>query len=161
MPAVMDTSSPLNNINSNMDIQVFSTSFTTPVPSSPAKTPTTPDRHVSVIVVGNDLDYKVHDSSSIGSPSPQVIEQKTSVVDSLSPPPGFDSHSPLPSDGGSSVGRSYSSASEDGRRSVSSKKSGTSLRIDGTTVEETSTDLSLDMGRIINDSSETVVNKGT
>jgi len=143
---------------SSLEHQPTPLQVTTPVPASPAKTPTTPDRHVSVIVVGNDLDYKVHDSSSIGSPSPQVIEQKTSVVDSLSPPPGFDSHSPLPSDGGSSVGRSYSSASEDGRRSVSSKKSGTSLRIDGTTVEETSTDLSLDMGRIINDSSDTVIN---
>jgi len=128
---------------------------TTQPPPSPAKTP---DRHVSVIVVGNDLDYKVHDSSSVGSPSSQMLEQKTSVVDSLSPPPGFDSTSSPPSDGGSSVGRSYSSASEDGRRSASSKKSGTSLRIDGTTVEETSTDLSLDMGRIINESSDDVVN---
>jgi len=130
---------------------------TPPVPASPAKTPSTPDRHVSVIVVGNDLDYKVQDSSSMGSASPQVFEQKNSVVDSLSPPPGFDSHSSPPSDGGSSVGRSYSSASEDGRRSVTSKKSGTSLRIDGTTVEETSTDLSIDMGRIVNESSDKVI----
>merc|ERR1712173_363872 len=120
----------------------------TPVPTSPTKTPSTPDRHVSVIVVGNDLDYKVHDSSSVGSPSSQVMEQKSSVVDSLSPPPGFDNHSSPPSDGGSSVGRPYSSASEDGRRSASSKKSGTSVRIDGTTIEETSTDLSIDMGRV-------------
>jgi len=130
---------------------------TTPVPATPTKTPSTPDRHVSVIVVGNDLDYKVHDSSSVGSPSSQVLEQKTSLVDSLSPPPGFDNHSSPPSDGGSSVCRSYSSASEDGRRSASSKKSGTSLRIDGTTVEETSTDLSIDMGKIINESSDDVV----
>eukprot|EP00092_Neocalanus_flemingeri_P056366 GFUD01066806.1.p1 GENE.GFUD01066806.1~~GFUD01066806.1.p1 ORF type:complete len:1751 (+),score=481.79 GFUD01066806.1:294-5546(+) len=135
------------------------TRHTPPVPASPAKTPSTPDRHVSVIVVGNDLDYKVQDSSSIGSPSPQVFEQKNSLVDSLSPPPGFDTHSAPPSDGGSSVGRSYSSASSDGRRSVTSKKSGTSLRIDGTTVEETSTDLSIDMGRIVNESSDKVINK--
>ena len=93
----------------------------------------------------------------MGSPSSQVLEQKTSLVDSLSPPPGFDNHSSPPSDGGSSVCRSYSSASEDGRRSASSKKSGTSLRIDGTTVEETSTDLSIDMGKIINESSDDVV----
>jgi len=132
--------------------------YTTPsIPASPAKTPSTPDRHVSVIVLGNDLDYKVQDSSSIGSPSPQVFEQKTSIGDSLSPPPGFDTHSATPSDGGSSVGRSYSSASEDGRRSVTSKKSGTSLRIDGTTVEETSTDLSIDMGRMVNESSDIVI----
>jgi len=142
---------------SSLEHQSGSVQVTTPVPASPAKTPSTPDRHVSVIVVGNDLDYKVHDSSSIGSPSPQIVEQKTSVVDSLSPPPGFDSHSSPPSDGGSSVGRSYSSASEDGRRSASSKKSGTSLRIDGTTVEETSTDLSIDMGRIVNESSDIVI----
>merc|ERR1712115_559489 len=32
-----------------------------------------------------------------------------------------------------------------------------SLRIDGTTIEETSTDLSIDMGRIINESSDDVV----
>jgi len=121
---------------------------TSSVSASPAKTPSTPDRHVSVIVLGNDLDYKVVDSSSIGSSSPQVIDQKSSVVDSLSPPPGFDTRSSPPSDEGSSVGRSYSSASDDGRRSVTSKKSGTSVRIDGTTIEETSTDLSIDMGRV-------------
>merc|ERR1712096_344158 len=34
---------------------------------------------------------------------------------------------------------------------------GTSLRIDGTTVEETSTDLSIDMGRIVNESSDKVI----
>merc|ERR1712062_245576 len=62
------------------------------------------------------------------------------VTDSLSPPPGFDGQS-SPSDH-----ESFSStASEDGRKSVNSKKSGTSLKIAGTTTEETSTDLSLDM----------------
>merc|ERR1712098_494121 len=39
---------------------------------------------------------------------------------------------------------SLSSCSDDGRKSVNSKKSGTSLMIEGTTTEETSTDLSLD-----------------
>merc|ERR1719232_1545520 len=113
----------------------------------------TPDRHVSVIVVGNHQDYKVQDSSSIGSPSPQVIDfepKAASIVESLSPPPGFESTS-SPSDQDS-----ISSVSEDGRKSVNSKKSGTSLRIEGTTTEETSTDLSLDLGNMSNLNSSTV-----
>merc|ERR1719397_631508 len=108
-----------------------------------------PDRHVSVIVVGSSQqDYIKHDSSSLGSPSPQAEqEHKTSFVGSLSPPPGFEG-TECGSEAGSSVGRSYSSAgSEDGRASAHSKRSGASLRIDGTTVEETSTDLSIDLGR--------------
>ena len=105
--------------------------------------PATPDRHVSVIVVGNHQDYKVQDSSSLGSPSPQIeLKNKNDFnTDSLSPPPGFDGQS------SHSDHESFSStASEDGRKSVNSKKSGTSLKIEGTTTEETSTDLSLDMG---------------
>ena len=117
----------------------------TPPASSPTReTPATPDRHVSVIVVGNHQDYKVQDSSSIGSPSPQVTEQTEqkpgSILESLSPPPGFESTS--------SDRDSLSSVSEDGRKSSTSKRSGTSLRIDGITSEETSTDLSLDLGRM-------------
>ena len=124
-----------------------------PSTSPPAVTaPATPDRHVSVIVVGSSQqDYKVQDSSSIGSPSPQIldIDQKSSsVVESLSPPPGFESHSSVSSDHDSLS----SSVSEDGRKSVSSKKSGTSLMIEGTTTEETSTDLSLDLGKVITSS---------
>ena len=121
---------------------------TSPSITSPA--PATPDRHVSVIVVGNHQDYKVQDSSSIGSPSPQaqitdqrLLEFETkaaSVVESLSPPPGFESTS--------SDHESMSSLSEDGRKSATSKQSGTSLRIAGTTTEETSTDLSLDLGNM-------------
>ena len=105
---------------------------------------------MSVIVVGNHQDYKVQDSSSIGSPSPQaqitdqrLLEFETkaaSVVESLSPPPGFESTS--------SDHESMSSLSEDGRKSATSKQSGTSLRIAGTTTEETSTDLSLDLGNM-------------
>merc|ERR1719397_1178298 len=108
-----------------------------------------PDRHVSVIVVGSSQqDHIKHDSSSLGSPSPQAEqEHKTSFVGSLSPPQGFEG-TECGSEAGSSVGRSYSSAgSEDGRASAHSKRSGASLRIDGTTVEETSTDLSIDLGR--------------
>ena len=105
---------------------------------------------MSVIVVGNHQDYKVQDSSSIGSPSPQaqITDQRlldfetkaASVVESLSPPPGFESTS--------SDHESMSSLSEDGRKSATSKQSGTSLRIAGTTTEETSTDLSLDLGNM-------------
>ena len=123
---------------------------TSPTITSPAPAPATPDRHVSVIVVGNHQDYKVQDSSSIGSPSPQaqitdqrLLEFETkaaSVVESLSPPPGFESTS--------SDHESMSSLSEDGRKSATSKQSGTSLRIAGTTTEETSTDLSLDLGNM-------------
>jgi len=101
---------------------------------------------VSVIVVGNHQDYKVQDSSSLGSPSPPVLEQtepkSASNLESLSPPPGFESTS--------SDQDSMSSTSEDGRKSSSSKQSGTSLRIEGITSEETSTDLSLDLGRMNN-----------
>lgn len=101
---------------------------------------------MSVIVVGNHQDYKVQDSSSIGSPSPQVVEptepKSASNLESLSPPPGFESTSSDPD--------SMSSVSEDGRKSSSSKQSGTSLRIEGITSEETSTDLSLDLGRMDN-----------
>ena len=101
---------------------------------------------MSVIVVGNHQDYKVQDSSSIGSPSPQVVEQtelkSASNLESLSPPPGFESTSSDPD--------SMSSVSEDGRKSSSSKQSGKSLRIEGITSEETSTDLSLDLGRTNN-----------
>ena len=129
-------------------------SLTNQSPSTSPTTPAaTPDRHVSVIVVGNHQDYKVQDSSSIGSPSPQVIDfepKAASVVESLSPPPGFESTS-SPSDQDS-----ISSVSEDGRKSVNSKKSGTSLRIEGTTTEETSTDLSLDLGNMSNLNSSTV-----
>ena len=119
----------------------------TPPATSPTREkPATPDRHVSVIVVGNHQDYKVQDSSSIGSPSPQVVEQtdskSASNLESLSPPPGFESTS--------SDQESMSSTSEDGRKSSSSKQSGTSLRIEGITSEETSTDLSLDLGRMNN-----------
>ena len=117
------------------------TSLTHQVSVSPPP-PATPDRHVSVIVVGNHQDYKVQDSSSLGSPSPQIeLKEKNDFnTDSLSPPPGFDGQS-SPSDH-----ESFSStASEDGRKSVNSKKSGTSLKIEGTTTEETSTDLSLDV----------------
>ena len=114
--------------------------------SSSPPPPATPDRHVSVIVVGNHQDYKVQDSSSLGSSSPQVpqTEQESRtdfITDSLSPPPGFDSRS-SPSDHESLS----SMASEDGRKSANSKKSGTSLMIEGTTTEETSTDLSIDLG---------------
>ena len=119
----------------------------TPPATSPTREkPATPDRHVSVIVVGNHQDYKVQDSSSIGSPSPQVVEptepKSASNLESLSPPPGFESTSSDPD--------SMSSVSEDGRKSSSSKQSGTSLRIEGITSEETSTDLSLDLGRMDN-----------
>ena len=150
--------SPKNNVEVTV-IELAQSSLDSDTPAAPPSslthqqstspaTPATPDRHVSVIVVGNHQDYKVQDSSSLGSPSPQVPpepERSSSrtdfVTDSLSPPPGFDTQS-SPSDH-----ESFSStASEDGRKSANSKKSGTSLMIEGTTTEETSTDLSLDLG---------------
>ena len=132
-------------------------SLTHQSPVSPPTTPATPDRHVSVIVVGNHQDYKVTDSSYIGTPSPQIMDQEPtkapSVTESLSPPPGFESiSSSSPSDQDSIV------SSEDGRKSSNSKKSGTSLKIEGTTTEETSTDLSLDMGSV---NSSNVTNNDT
>ena len=132
------SSSPKNNVEVTV-IELASNSPSAPPPSlthqqsasSPPSSPSipaTPDRHVSVIVVGNHHDYKVQDSSSIGSPSPHIIDHepnqtKTPTGESLSPPPGFESSR--------EEGSSLSSGSDDGRKSVNSKKSGTSLMIEG------------------------------
>ena len=99
-------------------------------------------------MVGNHHDYKVQDSSSIGSPSPHIIDHepnqtKNPTGESLSPPPGFESSR-------EEEGSSLSSESDDGRKSVNSKKSGTSLMIEGSVATKIFEDLGGTLCNVIN-----------
>merc|ERR1712018_679681 len=80
-------------------------------------------------------------SSPTSSPIP-------SSPTSLSPPPGFDCPpSPSIRSDSASPAPPSSSPSEGCHSAASSRKSGHSLKLQGITVEETSTDLSIDLAR--------------
>jgi len=142
-------------------------------PSTPSPPVSSPSRHVSVIVVGgassnnmtagplsNHVAPPPHLSTPGTVPTPHILPSSPKSEAPSSGPgsltlesssqgsPATPSLLSLPDKSKRSITSSTSRSTSSCSDATSSRKSTASFRISGTTVEETSTDLSLDLGRV-------------